>query len=189
MTLDSFVAQVKPASAKHSWQRFAVRVGLIVLWLILGALWGIAFGRMAIGSEQLPIDTLMELFGEEKIGFGMGYSSASCLLAFFKLIVALSIIGNIFWFARRVSRGTELAYHSFVAVLWIGLLAFCPLPRMAEESAGITQLVYTRSAYAILGDGFSSVFRNYMTPFVLACVGTGTILVRATARILAKTTE
>jgi hypothetical protein len=163
-----------------------LRIGLILLWLVLGALWGVQFGRIAIDHQRVAIlDPLMGLLGETKTSAGSfyGYWNTAYLRALLKLIVVLSVGGGAFWFVRSVSKGTELTYHAFLLLLWIGLLAFCPLPRSIQESAGIHELVHTRSAYAIVGDGFSSIFRNYPVPFVLACIGATATLVRA-AKVL-----
>jgi hypothetical protein len=59
----------------------------------------------------------------------------------------------------------------------IDLLTACP---------GIIQpdLEHTQSAYDVLGYSDGSVFRNYMTVFILACVRTATILARVMAMLV-----
>jgi hypothetical protein len=139
---------------------------------------------MSIGHQRVAIlDPLMGMLGESKSAGVYGYWNTAYLRALLKLITVLSMGGGALWFVRSVSKGTELAYHSFIVLLWIGLLAFCPLPRSIQESAGIHDFLNTRSAYAILGDSFLSIFRNYPIPFVLGCIGTAATLVRA-AKIL-----
>jgi len=186
--LNSTPAQVTASQtpANDVMKMWLLRIGLILLWLVLGALWGVQFGRMSIGHQRVVIlDPLMGLLGETKSSGApfYGYWDTAYLRALLKLIMVLSVGGGAFWFVRSVSKGTELAYHSFILLLWLGLLAFCQLPRTIQESAGIHELVHTRSAYAILGDSFLSIFRNYPIPFVLGCIGTAATLVRA-AKVL-----
>jgi hypothetical protein len=124
----------------------------------------------------------MQVLGEES----RPYQETHYLRAFLRLIGVLSVAGNAFWLVR-VSRRTELAYQSFVAVLWIGLLAFCPMPRMARMAQGVEYVDrVTTSGYWVLGNSFRSVLRNYMTPFLFACAGTATCLTRALVVLLGK---
>jgi len=157
------------------------RIVLILLWLLIGGLVGLGYGREAIGNRPPAlIGPLVQLLGGHWSNFDYGHGTLF-LKTVLKLIVVLSVGGNVFWFVRKVSRGTELAYLSFVVLLWVGILVVSPLPRAAQESAGVIELVHTRTAFDHLGDAFASIIRNQVGYLVFGCIATATMVARAIA--------
>lgn len=130
---------------------WVIQIGLPTLWLLLGALWGWRIGLAAMGQNHF-MDDLIQLLAPAH--------APELLGSFLALIIVLSLVGCTFWFIPHIPRKLELSFLSFTILLWIGLLALCPVPRSLERAHGIIELVYTRSAYAILGDDFSSILRN-----------------------------